>query len=141
MLTAPWHTTSTPASAGARAEMQDNPLNLHEGMEMGIPEPTAFTQAATEWISDADRTLFEQGSLATDPTAQDDAYKALAMSDQISSPLGLDAGQPTVVLPDVRSQPPNQDSGFNIDEPLGDLSNMTAKIHALMLRNEIIATA
>ena len=86
MLTAPWHTTSTPASAGARAEMQDNPLNLHEGMEMGIPEPTAFTQAAAEWISDADRTLFEQGSLATDPNAQDDAYKALAMM-QPSRPL------------------------------------------------------
>ena len=137
MLTAPWHTTSTPASAGARADMQDNPLNLHEGMDMGIPEPTAFTHAAAEWISDADRTLFAQGSLATDPNAKDDAYKALAMSDQISSPLGLDAAQPMVVLADVRLQPPNQDIGYNIDEPLGDLPDMTAIIHALMLHNEI----
>ena len=36
MLQAPWHTTSTPASAGARADVQDNPLNLQDGMDMRI---------------------------------------------------------------------------------------------------------
>ena len=78
-----------------------------------------------------------QGSLAADPKAKDDAIEALTMSDQIGSPLGLDAAQPAVVLADVRSQPPNQDNGYNIDEPLGDLPDITI-IHALMLHNEII---
>lgn len=118
--------------------MQDNPLNLHAGMDSEIPEPAAFSHAAVEWISEADRTRFAQGSLATNPYAKDDAYKALAMSDQISSPFGLDAAQPKVVLADVRSQPPNQDAGYHTDEPFGDLPNMTAVIHTLMLRKELI---
>ena len=138
MLQDPWEMTSTPSSANVQADMQDNPLNLQDSMGVRIPTPIAVTHGAADWISDADRTLFAQGSLATDPRAKDDAFAALAMTDQISSPLGLDAAQPTVALADVRSQPPNQDNGYSTDQPLGDLPDMTAIIHTLLLHNELI---
>ena len=106
-------------------------------MDAEIPKPVAHSHATVDWISKADRILFAHGSLATDPYAKD-AYSALAMSDQISGPFGLDAAQPTVVLADVRSQPPNKDVGYSIDEPLGGLPDMTAVIHALLLYKELI---
>ena len=68
----------------------------------------------------------------------DDANSTLAMSDQISSPFGLDAGQPSVVLADVRAQPPSKDVGYKVDELQGELPDMTAVTHTLLLHKELI---
>ena len=138
MLTAPWRSSSGPASADGHADMQDNPLNLHAGIDTEASKPAAYSHVTADWISAADRILFEQGSLATDPYAKEDPQRALAMLDQVSSPFGLDAAQPTVVLAGVRSQPPNQDAGYSTDESLGDLPDMTAVIHTLLLHKELI---
>ena len=42
------------------------------------------------------------------------------------------------MLADVRAQPPNQDHGCDIERSDGDLPDMTAIIHALMLHSELI---
>ena len=127
----PWEMTSTPSSVTAQFDMEDNPLDLQNSMD-------AFTQEAADWISEADRTIFVQGTQEADSKAKDDAYAALAMPDQLSSPFGLDSAQPTVLLADVRAQPPNQDHGYDKEGTDGDLPDMTAIIHALMLQSELI---
>ena len=109
--------TSTPSSVTAHLDMEDNPLDLHNSMGVRTRTPMAFTQEAADWISEADRTLFVQGTHTTDTKAREDAYVALAMTDQISSLFGLDSAQPTVMLADVRAQPPNQDHGYDIAGP------------------------
>ena len=58
------------------------------------------------------------------------------MPDRLSSPLGLDSAQPALTLSDVRAQPPKQDKGCDTQETEGDLPNMTAIIHTLMLQRE-----
>ena len=79
-----------------------------------------------------------QGTSDGHSKAEENAYAALAMPDQLSSPFGLDSAQPTIKLADVRAQPPKQDQGYDTDETDGDLPNMTAIIHALMLHRELI---
>ena len=98
----------------------------------------AFTQADADWLSDAGRALFAQGTHVGISQAQEDAYAALAMPDHLSSPSGLDSAQPTIMLSDVRAQPPKQDQGYDTDETDGDLPDMTAIIHTLMLHRELI---
>ena len=129
----PWEMTFTPP-----LDMTDNPLDLHDSMDDRTRAPMAFTQEAADWLSEAGHTLFVQGTSDGDSKAKEDAYAALAMPDQLSSPLGLDSAQPTVKLADVRAQPPNQDQGYDTDGIDGDLPNMTAIIHALMLQSELI---
>ena len=54
--------------------------------------------------------------------------------------LGLDSAQPALKLSDVRAQPPTQDKGYDTDETEGDLPDMTAIIHTLMLHRELITS-
>ena len=127
--------TFTPSLVTAQLDMEDNPLDLHHSMDERTRTPVAFTQDAADWLSEADRTLFVQGTHDTDSKATEDAYVALAKPDQLSSPFGLDSAQPTVVLADVRAQPPNQDHGYEVEGLDGD---MTAITHTLMLHRELI---
>ena len=62
------------------------------------------------------------------------------MPDCLSSPFGLDSARPALVLSDVRAQPPKQDQGYATQQKDadGDLPNMTAIIHTLMLHRELI---
>ena len=63
------------------------------------------------------------------------------MPDRLSSPFGLDSARPALVLSDVRAQPPKQDRGYATQQKdaEGDLPDMTAIIHTLMLQRELIA--
>ena len=70
--------------------------------------------------------------------AQEEAYAALATPDRLSNPFGLDSAQPALMLSDVRAQPPKQDKGYDTKEAEGDLPDMTAIIHTLMLHRELI---
>ena len=56
----------------------------------------------------------------------------------LASPFGLDSAQPAVMLSDVRAQPPKQEQGYATDETEGDLPDVTAIIHTLMLHRELI---
>ena len=100
----------------------------------------AFTQANADWLSDDGRALFVEGTQVCASKAQEDAYAALAMPDHLSSPFGLDSAQPALKLSDVRAQPPTQDKGYDTDETEGDLPDMTAIIHTLMLHRELITS-
>ena len=107
----PWEETSTLSSG-----MQDNPLDLHDSMEEQTRAPMIFTQEAAEWLSDAGRVFFVQGTPVDSSKAKEEA----------------------VQLADVRAQPPNQDKGYDTDGTDGDLPNMTAIIHTLLLQSELI---
>ena len=119
-------------------DVTDNPLDLHASKEDRTRLPMAFTQEAADWLSDAGRASFVQGTSEGHTKAQENAYAALAMPDQLSSPFGLDSAQPTIKLADVRAQPPKQDQGYHTDAIEGDLPDMTAIIYALMLHRELI---
>ena len=77
----PWEMTFTPSLVTAQLDMEDNPLDLHHSMDERTRTPVAFTQDAADWLSEADRTLFVQGTHDTDSKAKEDAYAALAMPD------------------------------------------------------------
>ena len=124
----PWECTFAPPLG-----VTDNPLDPHDSMEDRTRLPMAFTQEAADWLSDAGRAIFAQGTSDGHSKAQENAYAALAMPDQLSSPFGLDSAQPTIKLADVRAGP-----RLDTDETDGDLPNMTAVIHALTLHRELI---
>ena len=109
-------------------------------MDDRVQVPIAFTQAAADWLPEAGHALFAQGTAVSVSQAQADASAALAMPDCLSSPFGLDSARPALVLSDVRAQPPKQDQGYDTQqkEAEGDLPDMTAIIHTLMLRRELI---
>ena len=123
----PWECTFAPPLG-----VTDNPLDPHDSMEDRTRLPMAFTQEAADWLSDAGRAIFAQGTSDGHSKAQENAYAALAMPDQLSSPFGLDSAQPTIKLADVRAKPPKQDQGYDTEETDGELPNMTAIIYALM---------
>ena len=129
----PWECTFAPP-----LDVTDNPLDLNDSMDDRTRAPMAFTQASADWLSDAGRALFAQGTQVCASKAQEDAYAALAMPDHLSSPFGLDSAQPALMLSDVRAQPPKQDKGYDTEETEGDLPDMTAIIHTLTLHRELI---
>ena len=119
-------------------EVEDNPLDLNDSMDDRVHVPIAFTQATADWLPEAGHALFAQGTAVSVSQVQAEAYAALAMPDCPSSPFGLDSARPTLVLSDVRAQPPKQDEGYDTQEAEGDLPDMTAIIHTLMLHRELI---
>ena len=121
-------------------EEDANPLDLNDSMDDRVQVPIAFTQAAADWLPEAGHALIAQGAAVSVSQAQEDASAALAMPDCLSSPFGLDSARPALVLSDVRAQPPKQDQGYDTQqkEAEGDLPDMTAIIHTLMLHRELI---
>lgn len=139
MLTAKQYAPLVPDPTDRREDVDGNPLDLHDDMEAEIPVLVGYSHEATCWIAESDCTLFAQGSPATDPFAKEDAYSALAMTDQVCSAFGLGANMPTVCLADVRSQPPNLDEGYDTDEKQGHLPNMTAVMRFLLQHHDFIS--
>ena len=117
----PWECTFAPP-----LDVTDNPLDLHDSMEDRTRLPVGLShRRPQDWLSDAGRAIFVQGTPNSQSKAQENAYAALAMPDQLGSPFGLDSAQPTIKLADVRAQPPKQDQGYDTEETDGDLPNMT----------------
>ena len=121
-------------------EVESNPLDLNDGVDDRSQVPMAYTQAATDWLSEAGHALFAQSPAVSVSQVQADAHAALQMPDRLSSPFGLDSARPALVLSDVRAQPPKQDRGYATQQKdaEGDLPDMTAIIHTLMLQRELI---
>ena len=119
-------------------EVDDNSLDLNDSIDDQIRVPMAFTRANADWLTEAGHAHFAQGTPVSVTQAQADAYAALAMPDRLGSPLGLDSAQPALMLSDVRAQPPKQDKGCDTQETVGDLPDITAIIHILMLHRELI---
>ena len=115
-------------------EVESNPLDLNDGMDDRSQVPMAHTPA-TDWLSEAGQALFAQSPAVSVSQVQADADAALKMSDRLSGPLGLDSARPALVLSDVRAQPPKLDRGYATQQKdaEGDLPDMTAIIHTLML--------
>ena len=95
-------------------------------------------EANADWLTEAGHALFAQGTPVSVLQAQEEAYATLAMTDCLTSPFCLDSAQPAIMLSDVRAQPPKQDKGYDTQEAAGDLPDMTAIIHTLMLHRELI---
>ena len=121
-------------------DVEANPLDLNDGMDDRSQVPIAYTQAAADWLPEAGQALFAQGPAVSVSQAQAEASAALTMPDCLSSPFGLDSARPALVLSDVRAQPPKQDRGYATQQKDadGDLPDMTAVIHMLMLHRELI---
>ena len=121
-------------------EVESNPLDLNDGMDDRSQVPIAYTQAATDWLSEAGQALFAQSPAVSVSQVLADADAALKMPDRLSSPFGLDSARPALVLADVRAQPPKLDRGYATQQKdaKGDLPDMTAIIHMLMLHRELI---
>ena len=121
-------------------EVESNPLDVNDGMDDRSQVPIAYAQAATDWLSEAGQALFAQSPAVSVAQVQADADAALKMPDRLSSPLGLDSARPALVLADVRAQPPKLDRGYATQQKdaEGDLPDMTAIIHMLMLHRELI---
>ena len=121
-------------------EEDDNPLDLNDSVEDRVHVPIAFTRATADWLPEAGHALFAQGTEASVSQSQAEAYAAMAMPDCLCNPLGLDSARPALVLSDVRAQPPKRDEGYDTQEAEGDLPDMTAIIHTLMLHRELITS-
>ena len=64
----PWERTFAPPLV-----VIDNPLDLHDSMDDRTRAPMAFTEANADWLSDAGRALFVQGTQVRASKAQEDA--------------------------------------------------------------------
>ena len=119
--------------------MEDsNSLDLTDSAEDRVHVPIAFTRDHADWLTADGQANFARGTEASVTQSQADAYAAMVMQDTLCSPLGLDSARPTLVLSDVRAQPSKKDDGYATLEAEGDLPDMTAIIHTLMLHRDFI---
>ena len=112
--------------------------DLADHREDQIRAPIAFSQATTDWLFTDGHDLFARGAQIEVSQAQANAYAALDLEDRLSNPFGLDSAQPTLKLADVRAQPPTLDKGYDTCQTEGDLPDMKAIIHALILQQDFI---
>ena len=119
-------------------EEDDNPLDLNDSRDDRNGIPIAFTRASSDWLNDDDAAAFVQGTSVSTSQAQAEAHEAYAMHDQLSCPFGLDSACPVLKLSDVRAQPPKKDTGYEVQDPEGNLPDMTALVHTLMLHRDRI---
>lgn len=123
---------SFPYPLTLQSAMQQDALDLDDGMGSHPVPAKPYLDDATGWITETDGTFFAQGSEGTNHFAKADAYRALTVQDTVRAFLGLDVNLGEVATADVRSQPIDEDHGYPTSDPSGHVPDMIAVVRHLL---------
>ena len=138
-----WHAAETfdpwaPRSDDDMHDIQDHELDQMDCLDDESAPATPYIQSSTGWITQAKAHTFVHGCRSSPNEAQAQAYRALCAPNRVETFLGMDHSLGQCRVEDVRSQPVDQDEGYETMDPFGHVPNHAEIVRCLLQHQDLI---